>query len=214
MAAEEPKPPSQKSAAKDTSPRPRGRLPAARTMSWLDRGLLLLSRGWQLWLGLLAQVRSQLPQPWQSRLTDTVMTAIFAGLLVLLLVVFTSGSPAPATEPEAPPPEEAPEVPAAADIAPLQNQVAEITGNYAAGMVQTVQADFQGKTLLITLSSQWYSLSRSQQEQLAQDLYDRLGELAFDKLYLQDPEARPLARSPVIGDHMVILQRRSPDIPL
>ncbi|MBD0337065.1 MAG: hypothetical protein ICV62_16380, partial [Cyanobacteria bacterium Co-bin13] len=52
-----------------------------------------------------------------------------------------------------------------------------------------------------------YDLMRSQQEQLTQDLYQRAQELTFTKLYLFDNEAVLVARSPVVGSRMVILQR-------
>ncbi|PSN17755.1 hypothetical protein C7271_16070 [filamentous cyanobacterium CCP5] len=185
-------------------------------MSWLDRGLLGLSRGRQLWLLLLARVRSRLPKTWQGRLNDTLLSAIALGLLALLLIVISpGGEPAPA----APTPTAEQTEPVVADpepqaIADLQAQASEITAAYAAGMVQSVQADFRQGRLTIVLGAQWYGLAPSQQDQLAQDLYGRLESLEFAHLYLQDPEDHAIARNPVIGDRMVILQRQSPDVPI
>lgn len=185
-------------------------------MSWLDRGLLWLSRGGELWRQLLSRVRSRLPQSWQTRLNDTVLSAIAIGILVLLLIVFNSGGePAPVVESEpTPPPEPAALSPEPQEISDLQAQVAEITAAYAAGMVQSVQANFRQQILTITLGPQWYGLNSQQQDQLAQDLYERLEDLDFNHLYLQDTEENTAARNPVVGDRMVILQRQSPETPI
>lgn len=184
-------------------------------MSWLDRGLLWLSRGGELWRQLLSQVRSRLPQSWQTRLNDTLLSAIAIGVLVLLLILVSSnGEPAPVAEPEPTPPEPVALLPEPQEISNLQAQVADITAAYAAAMVQSVQANFRQQILTITLGAQWYGLSSAQQDQLAQDLYERLEGLEFKYLYLQDAEENTAARNPVVGDRMVILRRQSPETPI
>jgi len=95
-------------------------------------------------------------------------------------------------------------------IANIQAQVADITATYAEDLIQSVQAEFDTGILTIYISDDWYSLMRSQQTRLSQDLLQRAQELAFSKLYLRDPQGNLVARNPVIGSNMVILQRDPP----
>ena len=54
----------------------------------LDQLLLVLADGAAVWRKGMRWMRSQLPPNWQRRLSDEVMTAIFLGLLVLLLALW------------------------------------------------------------------------------------------------------------------------------
>ncbi|MBD2259890.1 hypothetical protein [Pseudanabaena sp. FACHB-2040] len=202
-----------------------GRVPyRRRELPVVDRVLLFLSDMGALWRRGLRGVRSQLPPNWQAQLPDEILTAIFLGVLFLLLALWNplgGAQPATVTEPASEPAasdtasgaasgatEEALEVsPEQSLIADIQEQVADITQTYAAGLIQSVQANFQQGSLRVDLGPEWYDLVRSQQEQLAQDLYQRAQELTFSKLYLFAGEATLVARDPVVGSRMVILQR-------
>lgn len=65
----------------------------------------------------------------------------------------------------------------------------------------------QGSTLQLTLSPAWYDLSPAQQDSLADALARRSKGLDFGRLRLEDPAGQQLARSPVVGDQMVVLRR-------
>lgn len=95
-------------------------------------------------------------------------------------------------------------------IASIQNQVAEITDQYANGLIQSIQANFQGSSLVITVGDDWYTLNSSQQDKLATQMLERSKELDFSHLEITDPQGMLLARSPVVGNDMVILKRQSP----
>jgi hypothetical protein len=92
-------------------------------------------------------------------------------------------------------------------IARIQDQVAAISNQYASGLVQSVQANFRGSRLIVNISDGWYSLSRSQQDNLAGEILRRTENLDFIKLELIDGTGRLLARSPVVGSEMIILKR-------
>jgi outer membrane biosynthesis protein TonB len=92
-------------------------------------------------------------------------------------------------------------------IAAIQNQVSEITNEYAEGLIESIEADFMGSRLLISVSPQWYTLPPSRQDKIANEMYARSRRLDFSKLELNDPDGTLLARSPVVGNQMVILQR-------
>ncbi|WP_017306781.1 hypothetical protein [Spirulina subsalsa] len=92
-------------------------------------------------------------------------------------------------------------------IAAIQNQVAEITNQYAEGLIRSIEADFLGSQLIVAVGDEWYSLPEKRQNQLADEMFARSRTLDFKKIELYDGEGVLLARSPVVGDEMVILRR-------
>jgi hypothetical protein len=93
-------------------------------------------------------------------------------------------------------------------IASIENQVAEITNQYANGLIQSIQANFGGSSLTIKVSDDWYNLKQPQQDNLAAQMLERSKELDFSHLEITDPQGTLLARSPVVGNDMVILRRQ------
>lgn len=94
-------------------------------------------------------------------------------------------------------------------IADIQTQVTEITDQYAQGLIQAVQANFQDSRLTVNVSDGWYSLSATQQDKLATEILQRSQALDFSKLNITKAET-VLARSPVVGTEIVILKRHKP----
>lgn len=93
-------------------------------------------------------------------------------------------------------------------IASIENQVAEITDSYADGLIQSIQANFQGSRLTIKVGGDWYNLQQSQQDKLAARMLERARQLDFSQLEITDPQGKLLARSPMVGKDMVILKRQ------
>ncbi|MGF1541792.1 MAG: hypothetical protein ACFCU5_15315 [Pleurocapsa sp.] len=92
-------------------------------------------------------------------------------------------------------------------IAAIQNRVTEITQDYAENSIVSVEADFRQGSLSVILSNLWYELSQSRQNKLANDLLKRSRQLDFQKLIIKDPEGTLIARSPVIGNSAIVIQR-------
>lgn len=173
---------------------------------------------WAWWNRVLPQIRRLLPASLQT-LPNAVLTGAIATLLILLLwltssLFFSKPSTQIATSPPplASPPSSTSPTPAPAQppIALIQDQVAEITNQYANGLVQSVQANFRASRLTVNLSEGWYGLSENQQSKLANDLLKRTQQLNFSKLELADSEGTLVARSPVVGPEMVILRSTKP----
>jgi hypothetical protein len=115
-------------------------------------------------------------------------------------------SPSPVIQPPAP----APKLQLSPEqklIAAIQDQVAEISNQYMPGLIESVQANFRSSRLTVRVSEEWYGLERSQQDNFADEVLHRAQQLDFIKLEIIDSEAALLARSPVVGTEMVILQR-------
>jgi hypothetical protein len=92
-------------------------------------------------------------------------------------------------------------------IAAIQDQVAEVSDQYADGLIRSVQANFKSSRLTVKVGDDWYGLPRSQQDQVAAEMLRRSQELDFSNLEITDIEGTLLARSPVVGSTMVILKR-------
>jgi hypothetical protein len=199
--------------------------------SILDRILPSFRSLEAFWDATLAKIRSLLPAAWNQKLSDWVLTGAIAGTIVVILVTTAAILPdtpaqvakAPPNTIEAPPELKAPkppqpvevELPPAPELTPeqsliaaIQNQVAEITNQYGNGLIQSIEANFDGSRLIVKVSDGWYNLKESQQNKLADEILSRSNELDFSKLQITDLAGTLLARSPVVGTKMVILKRQ------
>ncbi|BAY62203.1 hypothetical protein NIES22_22720 [Calothrix brevissima NIES-22] len=119
-------------------------------------------------------------------------------------------TPEPTPEPT-PTPEPKPAVqltPEQVLIAAIENQVAEISDRVASGLIKSIQANFRTSNLTVKISDDWYTLTASQQDQLAADILQRSQELDFTHLEVIDFQDRLVARNPVVGNEMIIFKRR------
>ena len=183
------------------------------------------------WSGTLPKIRSFLPSAWNQLLPDWVLTGAIASIVVATLlttVVLLPKTPAqiakaPPEIIETPPQLEAPqepqivepEPPPAPQLTPeeslvvaIQKQVAEITDEYGEGLIKTIQANFLESRLIVKVSDSWYELETARQDKLADKILARAKELDFSKLEIFDKEENLIARSPVVGIHMVIFKRQ------
>jgi len=117
--------------------------------------------------------------------------------------------PSPSPIPTPPPPLEL--TPEQSLIAAIQDQVTEVTNRYANGLIQAIQANFRDSRLIVKVSMGWYELSGDRQNKLADEMLKRAQELDFSKLEITDAQGKLLARSPVVGSNMIILQREMLD---
>lgn len=103
-----------------------------------------------------------------------------------------------------PPPSRPPDQPL---VAAIQDQVTAITDQYSERLIQSVRANFRSSRLIVILGDGWYTLSPSTQDKLSTEILKRANTLNFIKLELTDADGALVARSPVIGDSMIILKR-------
>ena len=193
-----------------------------------DELLIALAEAVVLWRRWLRWLRSQLPAPWRRQLSDPLLTAILLGFGVVLLVLINQpgsratpplsaaspvGEVAAVVEPTVVVP--APPTPEENLITDLETQLSGITRSYSVGLIDAVEVNLPHQTLTIHLGESWYGLLTPQQDSIAQDIYRQAQALGLDRLTLQDPEGLVVARSPVVGPTMVVLQRRRPgsDLP-
>lgn len=94
-------------------------------------------------------------------------------------------------------------------IAAIEKQVAQISDRYGDGTIQSLRVNFPASSLTVTLTADWYNLNPAQQDKLAAQMFQRAKELDFIYLEVVDPQGNLLARSPAIGENMVILKRQA-----
>ncbi|MBD3881357.1 hypothetical protein IFO70_06280 [Phormidium tenue FACHB-886] len=167
---------------------------------------------WTTWNAVLPRIRALLPEPWKTRLPNQVFTAIALLLLLLILSVpswLAPDEPAEIARTDEPAlPVESPKSPSvdAAKLAKIQDQLIAVTDPYAVGLVQSVDASSRDR-LQVIVNDSWYTLPPDQQDKLANDVLKRSHKLKFDRLELTDAEGVLLARSPVVGASMLVLER-------
>jgi hypothetical protein len=180
------------------------------------------------WEATLPKIRGILPQAWNDRLTDRMMTSGAIALLVFLFWLTTSllfpSRPTVAKTPPAGVVARAPKVTPLdpAKLTAIQNQMAEVAKPYAPSqdasgldvsdldapkLIDRVRVNSNKERLMVQMGDGWYTLDAAQQDQLANDLWKRSLKLKFSQLDLTDAAAKQLARSPVVGSKMVVLRR-------
>ncbi len=92
-------------------------------------------------------------------------------------------------------------------IASIQEQITQEGDYISDGLIQSVQANFAGGSLVIQVKDDWYSLGQSEQDKLAQKLLNQAQQLDFTHLEITDLQKTLLARSPVVGKDMIVFKR-------
>ena len=92
-------------------------------------------------------------------------------------------------------------------IASIQNQVAEISQKYAEGVILAIEANFDSGYLTVTIDDTWYQLGKNQQNKLSQEILNKAQILDFYKLTIKDTKNNLIARSPVVGNKIIIFRR-------
>ncbi|MEL6457347.1 MAG: hypothetical protein AAFQ91_03705 [Cyanobacteria bacterium J06621_15] len=102
-------------------------------------------------------------------------------------------------------------------IAAIQNQVGDISftskedksaNRTFAGIIESIKANFLNSNLTIKINNEWYSLDKSQQDDLAAQILQRSQELDFTHLEITDLQDKLIARNPVVGTNMIIFKRK------
>ena len=101
-------------------------------------------------------------------------------------------------------------------IAALQTKVVELTKNYTKNFVNSIEVDLPNSSLSVEVKDNWYELKDSLQTKLGNDILKRSRKFHFDKLELKDSQGTLVARNPVIGDQIIILQsnKNSEQLPI
>jgi len=92
-------------------------------------------------------------------------------------------------------------------LAGIKQSISSYNSQLHDELIASVKVDFERSFLQVKLEPLWYELSDVQQDRLADDIWRHAKDMAFAKIELADGDGAILARSPVVGKDMVILQR-------
>jgi hypothetical protein len=95
-------------------------------------------------------------------------------------------------------------------IGAIQQEVKDLTIQYPDGLILAIAPNFLASQLTVTLSNDWYDLSPQRQDNFADTIWQRSQKLAFRKLNLLGPTGGLLARNPVVGHKVIVLERQIP----
>ena len=130
-------------------------------------------------------------------------------------VIEPEAIPTPVIETEATPTPVVELTPEQTLLAGIENQFSDITiavkntkdKNIISQLIKPLQANFRTSDLTVKISDVWYNLEKSQQDKLAADILQRSQELNFVHLEVVDFKNKVIARSPVVGNEMIIFNR-------
>ena len=130
-------------------------------------------------------------------------------------VIEPKPTPTPVIEPEPTPTPVIELTPEASLLVAIENQFSEISvfvknnknKNIVSQPIKPLVANFRTGDLTLKISDIWYSLEKSQQDKLAADILQRSQELNFTHLKIVDSQEKIIARSPVVGNEMIIFHR-------
>ena len=92
-------------------------------------------------------------------------------------------------------------------IANLEGKIADLTQDYPADLIQSVEVDLPENSLLVKVTDNWYELTPSRQTQLANKILQRSRNFSFERLHLEDNSGTLVARNPVIGEEIIVVQQ-------
>ncbi|TAF20294.1 MAG: hypothetical protein EAZ76_01845 [Nostocales cyanobacterium] len=103
-------------------------------------------------------------------------------------------------------------------IANIENQLVEIAvitvknqedEKININMINSIQTNLETSDLIITINDYWYKLEKPVQKKLAAKILQRSQELDFTHLQILDSQHKLIARSPVVGNEMIIFSKPS-----
>ena len=97
-------------------------------------------------------------------------------------------------------------------IAALETKLGELAQDYPSEFIQNIQVNLPESILLVEVTDNWYELDELRQNSLGNEILQRSRGLSFQKLELKDRLGTLIARNPIIGDNIIILQPKKPQL--
>ncbi|PSB55620.1 hypothetical protein C7B77_14475 [Chamaesiphon polymorphus CCALA 037] len=175
------------------------------------------------WARLMQQFRRILPVQVQQ-FADAIAIAIIVAFLTVgiwfvdgffvpkMMPSVANPTPAPVVTPAASPSAETASTPQISPeqvfIEEIEAQLSDLTSQYPDDLVSALSVDLARDRLIVRLNPAWYTIDDELQNSLADRMWQQAQANHFTKLEIQDSQGVSIARSPVVGKHPIILQRR------
>jgi hypothetical protein len=177
-----------------------------------------IDRAIGLWTTALQQLRRLLPTPLRQ-LSGAILVAIVVLLITVSIWIidglFVPGvDPAVANQPTAVVSNpvgagsELNSSPEQAFIEAIQGQLSDLTSQYSDDLIQTLRVDINRNLLIVQLNPSWYQINDDRQDRVTDKMWLQAKANKFSKLEIQDADGISIGRSPVVGNHLIILRRR------
>lgn len=98
----------------------------------------------------------------------------------------------------------APLTPEQSLLAVIQRELVDLEGLYPPQLMERIEPNFLASRLTLTVGDSWRELSSKQQQTLLDALWQRAQKLSFRRLWIYDLKGDLIARSPVVGQDMVV----------
>lgn len=92
-------------------------------------------------------------------------------------------------------------------IAALESKTNNLASRYNDDLVVAIEPNFIDSVVVVTVADRWYELAAPNQDKIVSEMLKRSRSLEFDKLKITDTRNTLIARSPVIGEDMIVLRR-------
>ena len=90
-------------------------------------------------------------------------------------------------------------------VATLETKISELTQAQESEFIQNIRIN-PDRSLLVRVTDDWYELDEAGQNDLGNEILQRSRNFSFERLELKDNEDTLVARSPIIGNNIIILQ--------
>lgn len=91
-------------------------------------------------------------------------------------------------------------------IVAVKSKISKLTQDYPTELINSAKINLPQNRLLVKVTDQWYELDESRQNKVANEMLKRSRQLSFNKLELMDNTGTLVARNPVIGEKIIILE--------
>lgn len=91
-------------------------------------------------------------------------------------------------------------------VAAIKTKITKLIQDYPTELIDSAQVNLRQNSLLVNVTDEWYELSESRQNKIANEMLNRSRQFSFQQLELKDNTGTLVARNPVIGEEIIILQ--------
>ena len=91
-------------------------------------------------------------------------------------------------------------------IAALSKKVLQLSQDFQEDIILSIEPNIANNILIVKITDDWYQLENAEQNAIVTDMFARSQKLEFRKLEIKDQNNNLVARSPVVGQKMIIFR--------
>jgi len=89
----------------------------------------------------------------------------------------------------------------------IRDRLAQFSDRYGDDLIRSIDANFAASLLRVEVGEEWYELDEKNQNRWANQLFEKVRSLDFTRLEICGGDGKIIARNPVVGSEMIILNR-------